>query len=233
MPEPEVMPETRIGKAVHTTLEDALLGRPFEDALAKGEAALESEDEAQRFRRLCSGVPTFVERIDAFRKSRSVRRQYVEYSIAIREDLSSLPFYAREAYFRGIIDAAYLYGDGMVALVDHKSGLRQPNVNITEQLEGYAVLATHHFRSVKKIWLGIHWVGSGIVDWGRPVEPAEVDEVLAPKLFANIEAAALAIADGPRAQTSPWCERCSYRSVCPDGREMRFEPVEDEPEPGV
>jgi hypothetical protein len=186
-----------------------------------------------RFRRLCSGVPEFVERIDDFRKTRHVRRQYVEYSIAIREDLTSVSFYAPAAFFRGIVDAAYLYGDGVVALVDHKSGLRQPNMNITEQLEGYAVLAAYHFRVVKKIWLGVHWVGSGIVDWGRPVEPDEVRERLVPKTFANIEAAALAIADGPRPQTSPWCERCSYRSVCPAGREMRFEPVDDDPDPGL
>lgn len=231
--EPEVMPETRIGKAVHTTLELALSGKDLGEALSEGAKTLENEDERHRFDRLCKKVPEFLTRVEGFRKARGVQRQLIEYAIAIREDLSATPFYSAGAYFRGIVDAAYRYGDGIVALVDHKSGLRQPNFNITEQLEGYAVLASQYFRGVRQVWLGVHWVGDGIIDWGRPLEPTEIRERLIPKVFANIEAAALAVDDGPRPQTSPWCERCSYRSVCPAGREMRFEPVDDDPDPGL
>ena len=49
---------------------------------------------------------------------------------------------------------------------------------------------------------------------------------LVPDLLDNIEAAALAIDDGPRPNPGPWCDRCSYRAVCPASRELRYEPVE-------
>jgi ABC-type nitrate/sulfonate/bicarbonate transport system substrate-binding protein len=49
---------------------------------------------------------------------------------------------------------------------------------------------------------------------------------LVPDLFDNIEAAALAIDDGPRPNPGSWCDRCSYRELCPASRELRYEPVE-------
>ena len=58
---------------------------------------------------------------------------------------------------------------------------------------------------------------------------AEINQRILPEVVDTIEAAALAVDDGPRPQTSTWCLRCSYRSICPAGREVRFEPVDDEP----
>lgn len=230
--EPEVMPETRVGKAVHQTLEHALAGMQLPEAEAEGAALLESDDERARFDRLCAALPAFLERIDAFRRRRRVSRELVEYSLGMRENLSSTAFYAGDAFYRGILDVAFLYEDGTLAVVDHKTGKRSKYLDITEQLEGYAVLAAAGFRSVRRVWLGIHWVGEGVVDWAEPTSIAEINQRLLPQVVANIEAAALAVDDGPRANPSPWCFRCSYRSVCPEGREVRFEPVDEETEPG-
>jgi hypothetical protein len=231
--EPEVMPETRIGKAVHKSLELALGGMQVPLAVDEGAQDLDTSDEEDRFRRICQNIPAYLERIANFRKRHSVGRQFVEYRLAMDLDGASTAFYAKNAYFRGVIDVAYSYGEGCFALVDHKTGMRQPNNNITEQLEGYAVLATSYFRNVRKILLGVHWITSGEVDWAPPLFPDEVENRLRPKLLASIDAAALAVADGPRPQESDWCLRCSYRSVCPQAELTRFEPVDTEPEPGI
>jgi len=224
--EPEVMPEARIGKAIHKALEQVLMGTPIPEATAAIRAELPSEVEQVRFDGLVTGIPAFAGRIQQFRRRRRVARQLVEYSLAIREDLSTTAFYSGDAYYRGVLDLGYLFQDDAIAVLDHKTGVRIPGSSIVDQLEGYAVLAAAAFRHVKTMWLGIHWVAERAVEWSTPVPPEAIIDRLVPDLLDNIEAAALAISDGPRTNPGPWCDRCSYRSLCPASRELRYEPVE-------
>jgi hypothetical protein len=203
-----------------------LQGRSIPDATQEVRAELASDVEQLRFDRLATGIPQFVSRIGAFRRRRRVARQLVEYSLAVREDLSTTQFYAGDAYYRGVLDLGYLFEDDSVALVDHKTGQRIPGTSIADQLEGYAVLAAAAFRHVKTFWLGVHWVTERAVEWSPPLPPEQIVTKLVPDLLDNIEAAALAVDDGPRTNPGPWCDRCSYRAVCPASRELRYEPVE-------
>jgi hypothetical protein len=224
--EPEVMPETRLGKAIHKAIELVLQGTPIPEATARIRAELPNEIEQLRFDALGTGIEPFTTRIAAFRRRRRIARQLVEYSLAVREDLSVTQFYAGDAYFRGVIDLGYIFSDDSIALVDHKTGARIPGTSITDQLEGYAVLAAAAFRHVRQFWLGIHWVAERAVEWSAPVKPEMVVDELVPDLLDNIEAAALAVDDGPRPNPGTYCDRCSYRELCPASREHRYEPVE-------
>jgi CRISPR/Cas system-associated exonuclease Cas4 (RecB family) len=226
LPEPEVMPEARIGKAIHKALELTLQGTPIAEATAKVRADLPEEIEKLRFDVLGNGIAPFSSRIGQFKRRRRVARQLVEYSLAVRDDLSVTQFYSGDAYYRGVLDLGYLFDDDSLALVDHKTGVRLPGTSITDQLEGYAVLALAAFRYAKHMWLGIHWVAERAVEWSAPVPPKTIVEELVPDLLDNIEAAALAVDDGPRTNPGTWCDRCSYRSLCPASREQRYEPVE-------
>jgi len=226
LPEPEVMPEARIGKAIHKALELVLQGTPIGDAARDVRAELPGEHEQLRFDALAHGIAPFATRIQQFRRRRRVARQLVEYSLAVREDLSVTQFYSGDAYYRGVLDLGYLFEDDTIALVDHKTGVRIPGTSIADQLEGYAVLAAAAFRHVRQFWLGLHWVAERAVEWSAPLPPEDVIEKLVPDLLDNIEAAALAIDDGPRPNPGPWCDRCSYRAICPASRELRYEPVE-------
>ena len=224
--EPEVMPETRLGKSIHQALELVLQGTPIPEATAKLRAELPNEHEQLRFDALGHGIVPFVSRISQFRRRRRVARQLVEYSLAVREDLTTTQFYAGDAYYRGVLDLGYIFQDDSIALLDHKTGVRIPGSSITDQLEGYAVLAASAFRHVRTFWLGIHWVAERAVEWSPPVAPETIIDKLVPDLLDNIEAAALAIDDGPRPNPGTYCDRCSYRGVCPASREQRYEPVE-------
>lgn len=231
VPAPEVLPEARVGKAVHAALEHALNGDPVAEAIATGRAPLTAESEQRRYDAICTGIPAFLERITAFRRRRRVKRQLVEFSLAVREDFTPTQFYSGDGFYRGIFDAGYLYEDGNLALIDHKTGVRRPSMSATEQLEGYAVLAAPYFRNARRFWLGVHWVADGDVEWTRAIEHAEINQRFVPSVVSNIEAAALAVGDGPRPNPSPWCGHCSYRSICPAAMEELMEPVEDaEPE---
>ena len=98
--------------------------------------------------------------------------------------------------------------------------------------KGYAVLAAAQFPTARRFWLGVHWVADSELEWARPVRPSEINQRFLPNLLDNIEAAALAVDDGPRPNAGTWCFFCNYRSVCPAGRDVRFEPVDDEePDP--
>ena len=230
LPEPEVMPETRIGKAIHKAIEHVLLGTAVADATREARAELPSETEQARFDALGAGIPPFVHRIAQFRRRKRVARQLVEYSLAVREDLSVTQFYAGDAYYRGVLDLGYLFEDDSLALVDHKTGVRVPGTSIADQLEGYAVLAASAFRHVRRFWLGIHWLAERAVEWSAPVAPDAIAGQLVPDLLDNIEAAALAVDDGPRANPGTYCDRCSYRGLCPESRELRYEPVDYAPD---
>lgn len=220
------MPETRIGKAIHKAVEQVLMGTAIDEALAAVRAELPSDIEQMRFDNLATGIPAFVTRIGQFRRRRRVARQLVEYSLAVREDLTTTQFYSGDAYYRGVLDLGYLFEDDSIALVDHKTGARIPGTSIADQLEGYAVLAAAAFRHVRRFWLGVHWITERAVEWAQPVTPEHVIDRLMPDLLDNIEAAALAVDDGPRPNPGSWCDRCSYRDLCPASREVRYEPVE-------
>ena len=224
--EPEVMPEARIGKAIHKAIEEVLMGRTVDEANAEIRAALPDETEKRRYDNLATGIPAFTARIGQFRRRKRVARQLVEYSLAVREDLTTTQFYSGDAYYRGVLDLGYVFEDDSLALVDHKTGARIPGSSITDQLDGYAVLAAAAFRHVKRFWLGIHWIAERAVEWSTPVPPEQIRDRLMPGLLDNIEAAALAVDDGPRVNPGSWCDRCSYRNLCPASREIRYEPVE-------
>jgi len=223
----DVMPEARIGKAVHAALETALGGATAEVAAAQARADLPDEHEQRRFDTLATGIEPFLARIGRFRRSRRVQRMLVEYSLAVREDLTATQFYAGDAFYRGVLDVGYIYDEDNLAVVDHKTGVRVPTHSMRDQLEGYLVLSQAWFRQVRRFWLGVHWVAERAVEWSPPVEATEVTDRLVPALLDNIEAAALAVDDGPRTNPGPWCDRCSYRAVCP-ASQLRWEPVYDD-----
>lgn len=230
--EPETMPEARVGKAIHAAMERVLQGAPLPNAVEEARQTLDSDRETARFDAIRAGIQQFVDRVDSFRRRRRVNRQFIEFPLAIREDLTTTTFYSGDAFYRGILDAGFIFDDDNLALVDHKTGQRLSLGSIGEQLEGYAVLTAAYFRNVRRVWLGIYWVGPAELEWEGPVQLSDINQYFLPRVLDNIEAAALAVDDGPRPNPGAWCERCNYRSVCPSAQEVRFEPVDDdEPEP--
>ncbi|HUQ05713.1 MAG TPA: PD-(D/E)XK nuclease family protein [Kofleriaceae bacterium] len=226
--EPDVMPEARIGKAIHAALESALGGVAPAEAAASARTELTDDAEQRRFDSLAAGVDSFITRIGRFRRGRRVQRTLVEYSLAVREDLTATQFYAGDAYYRGILDVGYIYDEENLAIVDHKTGVRLPYAAMRDQLEGYLVLAASAFRQVRRFWLGVHWVAERAVEWTPPVDLSQVVDRISPTVLDNIEAAALAVDDGPRTNPGPWCDRCSYRAMCPASHQQRWEPVYDD-----
>jgi CRISPR/Cas system-associated exonuclease Cas4 (RecB family) len=216
--EPEVAPETRLGKALHAALEGVLSGKPRAEALDGARRELMSDEERARFDELGGNVDRFVERIDALRARRRVRSELIEHRLAVSFDFSPTDFVSKDVFFRGVWDAGYLFDDGVLAVVDHKTGVRRGVADYADQLKGYAALAAAHLAQVKRVWLGVHFVAEAAMEWTPVVEREVVCSDFTPRLLRTIEDAALAVAPGPVARPSTWCQRCSYKSICPSVR---------------
>jgi CRISPR/Cas system-associated exonuclease Cas4 (RecB family) len=238
--EPEVAPETRLGKAVHGALEAVLQHTPLEVALAAARALLLGDEEAARLDVLAGPIARFVERIDAFRARRRVRSELIEHRLAVTFDLSPTEFVSPDAFFRGVWDLGYLFDDGLLAVVDHKTGVRRPGADYADQMGGYATLAASHLGQVRRVWLGVHFVADAALEWAPSLDLAEVRARAVPRLLASIEEAAQA-ARTRAARPSTWCRRCSYKSICPAVRaaaaaalpEAAPELEDDAPEPSA
>lgn len=219
IPEPEVASDARLGKAVHAALEAVIRLEPMEKALAAARTELLHDEERTRFDELAAAVRAFGERIAAFRQRRRVRQEMIEHKVAVNAELAPTSFIAKDAFFRGVFDAAFVFDDGVLAVVDHKTGVRRETTDHAEQLEGYATLAAAHLGpQVRKVWMGVHYVAEAAMAWSEPVPVDAVRAEFAPRLVGRIEQAAAAVANGPEPHPGGFCERCSYRAICPARR---------------
>jgi CRISPR/Cas system-associated exonuclease Cas4 (RecB family) len=218
--EPEVATELRLGKAVHAALEQVLLGQSLDVAMETGSKAVFGDEEQARLASFRVPVTRFLARIDDFKQRKRIQRELVEHRLAVTFDFQPIDFVAPDAFFRGVWDAGYLFDDGTLAVVDHKTGIKRAAADYAGQLEGYAVLAVANLPGWRKVWLGVHFVPSATMEWTRPVELAEVRGAFTPRLLATIETAARAVApEVPVPKPSGWCVRCSYKSICPATRD--------------
>jgi CRISPR/Cas system-associated exonuclease Cas4 (RecB family) len=214
IPEPAVGPAVRIGKVVHGALEKVLAHAPMETVLEEGRRELLNDEEKARFEELAKSVEKFGERIADFRRRKQVTNEFVEHKLAVRADLRATVFHAKDAFFRGVWDAGFVFDDA-VAVVDHKTGMRRPASEFADQLGGYALLAAAHLKQTRRVWLGIHFVEAGEMEWTQPVALADVNQTYAPKLVEGIEQAAANVARGPIPQINEYCSFCSYHAICP------------------
>jgi CRISPR/Cas system-associated exonuclease Cas4 (RecB family) len=229
--EPEVAPEQRLGKALHAALEAVLVRTALAEALEASRKNLLTDAERSRYDELAPAVGRFSERIAAFRSRRRVSRELIEHRLAVAFDLAPTEFTARDAFFRGVWDAGFLFDDGVLAVVDHKTGARRPGADYAEQLRGYATLAASHLGYVRRIWLGVHFVADAALEWTPPVDVDVVRREYAAALLQSIEQAAQAV-EGREARPSTWCTRCSFKSICPAIRAAAAAAAElPEPEP--
>jgi CRISPR/Cas system-associated exonuclease Cas4 (RecB family) len=218
IPEPTVEPDARVGKAIHAALEGVLGRAAVEEVLHKNRQELLDDDERDRYDALAAAVRKFVERIAAFRARRRIQKELVEHMVAVDADLKATPFVAKDAFFRGVWDAGFVYDDGNLAVVDHKTGVRRELADYSDQLDGYAILAAANLAHVKKVWLGVHFVADAAMEWTEPVALDDVKGAVALRVVGQIEAAAGAVNGGFAPRPSWYCRRCAYRSICPEMR---------------
>jgi putative RecB family exonuclease len=220
IPEPIVSPAQRLGKAVHAVLEQVMLKKSIAEALEEGRKGLLHDEERHQYDGLADAVKAFVVRIDAFRAKRRPHTEVIEHMLAIDAQLGPTSFVAPDAFFRGVLDAGFEWGEGELAVLDHKTGMRRPAGDHAEQLEAYATLAAAQGERVRRIWMGVHFVPDAAVEWSAPVPVEEVKASFVPRLLDQIELAAKSVEGAVEPRPGPYCEWCGYRPICPAMRAM-------------
>ncbi len=69
LPLPEVMPDTRIGSAIHSALEHTLRGTPYEQAVSDASQKLETTDH-DKYQTISTKIPPFLQRVNQFRNTK-------------------------------------------------------------------------------------------------------------------------------------------------------------------
>lgn len=206
----------KVGVAVHYVLELLLGGQPINDAL---EAALVKEDhelthsEQEQVRKFTNNVIEFDNRIRAFTENTSVNQILLENRWAITSEFTACEFGDPAGIMRGIVDMSLVLDSGHVIIIDHKTGrLRAPSYYQT-QLDFYTVMALAHFPDLKGVQCALHYVAHGRLEWGNPVKPAHIRDVLQPWVLSFLNKRAESV-DAAVATPGRHCTWCDFRTIC-------------------
>ncbi len=216
---PEDMPGlvTRVGRGAHSILERTTRGEALDAAIdaAKAEHGFSAEEMAG-IARFLEGIRAFGATLARFRATTPIRRELCEEKVGLTAALEPAPFFGNNVFFRGAWDLGFLLEDLSAAVIDHKTGRKGDIKWHSAQLRAYALMALCHYPELKKVWLGIHFIGDAELVWAKP-SSADVIRGQVRSWFVGWinDAAERASFPDPQPVVSRFCDFCSYRPICP------------------
>jgi CRISPR/Cas system-associated exonuclease Cas4 (RecB family) len=225
---------SRVGVSVHTILEYALknpgksIDEVVEITILNDKLTLE---EALQVRNRIAAIEAFVERMEQFKLTAKPISLYYEQKIAISPEFKSVDFFSKEnTLLRGVVDYAMVTHDGVLIIIDHKSGKKKKIDEHAVQLNAYRVMGMAAFPEATSVQCAINYVGQPKLDWaprsdGRsgPYTRSEVKAQLHPWLehYLNSQGRKLLALESGEAQAElGWqCEYCGYTGICDAGKQ--------------
>lgn len=186
-------------------------------------------EEALKIRAKLPVVADYLDRIRAFKLKNRVVREFIEAQFAIRPDFTATTFDDKTAILRGVVDHGLLLENGLLIVIDHKSGKRKPVQEHEAQFSAYKLMAAAQLPEIIGVQCAIHYIGNPELQWGiGPTSKApvpwlrkDIEKTLRPWLvhWLNARTPALqeATQDPPPAKTGWPCDYCGYVSRCPEG----------------
>jgi ATP-dependent exoDNAse (exonuclease V) beta subunit len=218
----EPAPESQtVGTVVHKICEFAIQGVPlnrvFDQVLASFDLTHNMREEVLTFR---DAVEDFVQRIEGFKTQFKVKKVVPEKKLAITPAFTQTTFFDKKGLFRGVIDVTIITGDDRCVVIDHKSGAQKPLSMHQDQLEGYAVILTANYPTIKAVRAGLNYLGGEPqangkrIVWAREHDKNHINTRLRQNLIKHLTRAAdSAKTDEPK--KSWMCNFCGYRPLCP------------------
>ena len=222
--------DARIGTALHTYIE-ILLSDP-KRALSKDFIYSLFEDnslthkEVTRFNLLKESAETSAKRIIKFKKSHNITDDnfHVELGLAINHKFEPTKFLGDDVFLRGKIDLAMLTPEGVIAVLDHKSGTySEITDHYKKQLDAYMILYYYAYHRVKandkrvKSFVGyLNAIGGDSPDILRSDEVLfeEFDEKIKSKFIEYINRVSDSL-ESNEAKPGNHCKYCSFIDKCP------------------
>lgn len=230
-----------IGTTAHRILEHVILGKSVDEAyaatkiehcnvppeFAQGKANLTSEQWDASIITLEHNIITFKENIDKFSKDNNVKRKLTELRLGVTRDWKPVPFFAKNVYFRGIIDLVLeIEFDRRCApdalIIDHKHGggeFGNSVKNYEQQLDSYKPLYHMGYAKTSGVQTAIHHIKVGRVLYGEYHDAEEIEKKLVNKMEWLIEGAIDTVRELGYFKhiRGNHCKYCAFDSVCKPG----------------
>lgn len=161
---------SRVGVAVHRSLELSLQGTPLKQAfaIAADEGEL-TENERIELYTFWDQVDKYVKYIAGLKRSVGCKDELFERRWGIRADGTKCGFFDKDVFFRGVVDHAILTAANDLIIVDHKSGKERDLPYYTPQFRGYCLMAMGWRPNLRGVQTAVHFVLPGTMKWNRPV----------------------------------------------------------------
>lgn len=209
-----IRPEGRVGAAAHKAIELVLKGeipkRAFTVAAVDNKLTTNEIDDLMTFQETIDG---FLKRIDKFKSTRPVNKQFVEFQFGLSKDLKQTTFFAKDVFIRGVWDyGLHLQSDDLI-LIDHKSG--QPSTEIDkhkDQLNFYSLAGRIMYPTIRGVQSALHYLRNGSIVWGKYTSVKEIDKELVQWFIDYLNSTGAGFVKEPR--PGWYCNYCGYPS-CP------------------
>lgn len=222
--------DAKVGIVAHEILERRVTGKPRAEARqAAAEKNPLTSDEQEMLKMLEDNMEHFLRRFDTFCKAQGVTKILTEVKWGFTEDYRPTPFFAKDVYFRGVLDLGAITSDATLFVLDHKSGIAKDlgrDQKKRQQLQSYGVLAVPNLPEIGGVRAGIHFLQGDDPDlrlqWTDFVPAEQLRRAYAPWLFTRINECARNLI-GEKFEARPtkkmpkgWpCHWCNYQAQCP------------------
>lgn len=232
-----------VGTIAHRILEHVVLGKGVGDAYAatkrehcevpyefikKGFANITSAKWIQSIETLEANIITFAEKMEMFERNNNIIAKHTELKLGVTKDWKKTTFFAKDVYFRGIVDLVLEietepgYRPDML-IIDHKHGGgefgRPSTKNYQQQLDSYKPMIHYGFKPLSGAQAGIHFVKAGTTAYDEYASAEEVETTIRKKVEWAIDGAVDSTIERGffkhiRGNHCQWCE---YDTQCKPG----------------
>lgn len=227
---PEITPPisevTEMGKAAHKILELSITGKSIEDSFRlvkeEYEDILRPDIWQEKMETLEFNVTSFMERMDKFQKAYKVKRFLPELRIGVDHNWEPTGFFAKDVYWRGVIDLVIQLENQDIIILDHKLGppAEMGLKNFQDQLSSYKVLYNYGIQKVTGAKSGIHFVKAGEILLDDYTSNKDIEGSLRPRMEFYTQGAI------DRLQELGWfkhiranqCKWCDFNEECKAGQ---------------
>lgn len=214
-----------VGSAAHLILEHIMTGKSTQEAyaLARVEyntSKLSDELWAERVETLEHSINSFRDRMEALGRRNKVRRVFTELRIGVTKDWKPCSFFAKDVYMRGVIDLIIQLDNGVILIIDHKTGGGEGSLRPYEdQLNSYKVLFNFGIEKVPAAQSYIHFIQAGEVKSSYLTESVDIEGKLKDMLEFDIETAIESVEELGffKHIRGTHCKWCDYDSMCKPG----------------
>lgn len=225
-PEPstEERIRTNVGLASHLILERVVKGDTLKEAadLAKSKyPELANTNGWNTINSVLPNIEAFSTRIKTFSMNNPIKEIRTELRVGYTKDKKKTEFFAKDVYFRGVIDLVLMLKNEDAVIIDHKFGV-DPSIygikNQKFQLDSYKSLVHFGYKNIKGATAGVHGIQCGeIVLEPRNTELKEIESYIPHHIDLQIEGGCLKIQEigfFKHIREANHCKWCEFNEPC-------------------